>query len=51
MTLALHLIVETPTGDSYVNPLPAALVERATSSGERQAGGEGFDLNHEDACK
>lgn len=49
--LALHLIVETPTGDSYVNPLPAALVERAAPTGERQAGGEGFDLSHEDVSK
>ncbi len=40
--LGLHLIVETPTGDAYVNPRPVAVVRQARSGVRRG----GFDLNH-----
>lgn len=56
--LAFHAIVEMPTGDSYVNPLPIAVVPNVGEGGRPAAsapcGGSLANVSnfdHEDACK
>ncbi|KMS58775.1 hypothetical protein [Sphingobium cupriresistens] len=49
--LGVHLIVETPAGDAYVNPQPVALVERVDAPTIERRPGADNSLLHEDVSK